>query len=312
MKRKPQNTAFKRLWRNKIGRISALMTAFFLLLALGMESYSVYCSLANQVPVYAVEHAERNASPSPRHWCGTDYMGRDVLWRAAAGTTTAVKVGVIGAFIAVAIGTLLGMVAGYCGGWVDDMVVWLYSVFAAMPTLLFILAFALLVNRGFLSPEVTARINAVAAAFNADPGTLAVYLAIGLTGWVGLCIVVRAETMKLRERGFVLAARVAGVGTFAIIRRHILPNVMHLVIIYFTLRFAYAIMTEVIVSFLGVGVQSAPSWGVMIADAQERSWRGMWEMGTATVFMFLLVLGLQLLGDTLRDVLDPRHQEKAS
>ena len=143
----------------------------------------------------------------------------------------------------------------------------------------------------------------------AEPGMLAVYLAIGITGWVTLCRVVRAETMRLKTMPFVSAARVAGVGSAVIIRRHILPNVFHLVIIYFTLSFAGAIMLEVIVSYLGFGVQSAPSWGVMISDGQERLWRGIWwEIAAATGFMFVLVLALNVLGDSLRDALDRRQR----
>ncbi len=139
---------------------------------------------------------------------------------------------------------------------------------------------------------------------------LALYLGIGITGWVTLCRVVRAETMKLREAAYVQAAKVAGCGNFRIIFKHIIPNLFHLVIIYFTLRFAYAVMTEVIVSYLGLGVQLAPSWGVMIADGQTRLWRGIWwEVATATAFMFFLVLALHLLGDALRDRLDPRLRQ---
>ena len=140
---------------------------------------------------------------------------------------------------------------------------------------------------------------------------LAVYLGIGLTGWVSLCRVVRAETMRLRERQYVLAAKALGQTDFRILFRHILPNLMHVVIVYFTMRFAFAIMTEVIVSYLGLGVQFEPSWGVMIADGQERLWRGIWwEVGGATLFMFLLVLALNILGDALRDALDPRLSEE--
>ena len=178
-----------------------------------------------------------------------------------------------------------------------------------MPTLLFILAFALLVSRNFLSPGMMHAAELLGSVLRAEPGMLAVYLAIGITGWVTLCRVVRAETMRLKTMPFVSAARVAGVGSAVIIRRHILPNVFHLVIIYFTLSFAGAIMLEVIVSYLGFGVQSAPSWGVMISDGQERLWRGIWwEIAAATGFMFVLVLALNVLGDSLRDALDPRQR----
>ena len=199
------------------------------------------------------------------------------------------------------------MLAGYYGGKTDDFAVWIYSTFASMPSLLFILAFALLVSKGFLSPTLERGFALLAKGLRTEPGMLAVYLGIGLTGWVSLCRVVRAEAMKLRDRQYVLAARAMGLSDFRILTRHILPNLAHLIIVYFTMRFAFAVMTEVIVSYLGLGVQFEPSWGVMIADGQERLWRGIWwEVGGATAFMFVLVLALNLLGDALRDVLDPR------
>ena len=211
--------------------------------------------------------------------------------------------------IACILGVALGALAGYFGGTIDDIINFLYSVFAAMPTLLFILSFALLVSKGFLAGDLTGVVNFMRDNLNTDPGMLAVYLAIGLTGWVTLCRVVRAETLKLREAGYIQAAKVAGVPAWKIIVRHIIPNVGHLIIIYFTLRFAYAIMTEVIVSYLGLGVQTAPSWGIMISDGQERLWRGIWwEVGAATIFMFFLVLALHTLGDKLRDIFDPRSE----
>ena len=303
---------WKLIRQDRLTLAALLVVLFYLLLAVAAEGYAIYCSNNGITPVYARDCMEQRYSPpGPQHWLGTDYLGRDVLLRAAAGSATAVKVGVVAVLLSASIGVLLGAIAGYYGGRLDDWIVWLYSTFAAMPTLLFILAFALLVSKGFLSPELAVVFNAIGKAFHAEPGMLAIYLAIGLTGWVTLCRVVRAETMKLKSMPYIAAARVAGQNSFRIIFRHILPNLFHLVIIYFTLRFAYAIMTEVIVSYLGLGIQSAPSWGVMISDGQDRLWRGIWwEVTAATGFMFLLVLALNILGDGLRDALDPRLQRR--
>jgi peptide/nickel transport system permease protein len=114
--------------------------------------------------------------------------------------------------------------------------------------------------------------------------------------------------LKLKNSGFVSAAKVAGVGHTLILLRHILPNLFHLVIIYFTTLFAGAVMLEVIVSYLGLGVQSAPSWGIMISDGQSRLWSGVWwEIASASGALLILVLALNILGDSLRDALDPRH-----
>jgi len=304
------SSAWSRLRRRKLAMVSLGVVLLYILAAAGTEIYSAWCEAHDAVPIYQAAHdAARYLPPSPRHWLGTDYQGRDVLLRAVAGSATAVKVGLIASLIAAVIGVTLGAIAGFYGGKFDDLVVWLYSTFASMPTLLFILAFALLMSRNFLSPGLMRIAEDIGAVFRVEPGMLAVYLAIGLTGWVTLCRVVRAETMRIKGMPFVSAARVAGVGSTTIIRRHILPNVFHLVIIYFTLSFAGAIMLEVIVSYLGFGVQGAPSWGVMISDGQQRLWRGVWwEIAAATGFMFVLVLALNLLGDELRDALDPRQR----
>ncbi|MFA7231845.1 MAG: ABC transporter permease [Victivallaceae bacterium] len=299
---------FRGLFKDKSTLIPLSVVLIYFFTAIGIEVYSVYCSSRQLTPAYNTGiMSERFQPPSQKHWMGTDYMGRDVFLRAVAGTSTAVKVGVIASIISAVIGVALGALAGYFGGKLDDIVVWIYSTFASVPTLLFILAFALLVSKGFLCQPIAKALTFGAAMLNSDVGMMAVYLAIGITGWVTLCRVVRAETLKLRESGYVQAAKVAGQHSFIIIFKHIIPNLFHLVIIYFTIRFAYAIMTEVIVSYLGLGVQMAPSWGVMIADGQERLWRGIWwEVAAATGFMFFLVLSLHVLGDRLRDLLDPR------
>ena len=301
----------RKLCAKKFALASLVVCLLYLGAAIFAELYSVYCEATGTEPVYQVQnHSERFQPPSWKHPLGTDYLGRDVLIRAIFAAKTAVKVGIIASIISAAVGVFLGICAGYFGGWIDDIVEWLYSTFASMPSLLFILAFALLVSKGFLFGPLETAFSAAARILRTEPGMLAVYLGIGLTGWVSLCRVVRAEAMRLRERQYVLAAKALGQTSSRILFRHILPNLMHVVIVYFTMRFAFAIMTEVIVSYLGLGVQFEPSWGVMIADGQERLWRGIWwEVGGATLFMFILVLALNILGDALRDTLDPRFSE---
>ena len=297
-----------RLLRRKSACCALVLCLLYLGMAIFAEGYGIYCSSKQIEPVYQKRNLnERFEPPSSKHWLGTDYLGRDVFLRAVFAAKTAVKVGVIASLISALVGVTLGMLAGYYGGRTDDVAVWIYSTFASMPSLLFILAFALLVSKGFLYPPLERFFALLAKGLRTEPGMLAVYLGIGLTGWVSLCRVVRAETMKLRDRQYIMAAKAMGLSDFRILTRHILPNLAHLIIVYFTMRFAFAVMTEVIVSYLGLGVQFEPSWGVMIADGQERLWRGIWwEVGGATVFMFILVLALNLLGDALRDVLDPR------
>ncbi len=254
--------------------------------ASGTWAYTLLCHWTGQESIAERARMEdRYLPPSTRHWLGTDYRGRDVFWRSVFATRTAFQVGFLAGAVSIAVGVSLGALGGYFGGVVDAAVVWVYSTFAAMPSLLFILSFSLILGRG----------------------TTAVYLGIGLTSWVGLCRVIRAEFIRLRSAPYVEAARAQGIGHSRIILRHILPNAVHLVIVFFTIRFAAAIMTEVIVSFLGLGVQLEPSWGVMIAEAKERLWQGVWwELAGATTAMFCLVLAVNILGDALRDVLDPR------
>lgn len=223
------------------------------------------------------------------HPLGTDNLGRDVLARTIQGARIAFLVGVVTSMIAIPIGVLLGCLAGYFGKWVDDGVVWLYSTVASMPGLLFVLAISMVVGKGLTG----------------------VYLGIGLTTWVGLCRLVRGEVMKHRERAYVLAARSLGYGSGRIIFRHILPNVFHIIIITFSLRFPAAIGTEVLMSFLGIGVQGEPSWGVMVSNARLRLWQGVWwEMTAVTVAILAVVLAFNLVGDALRDALDPRLKSR--
>ena len=298
----------KRFFSNKSAVISLLIILMYVFTAIGFELASAVSENSGKVPAH-METSERvYAPPSKSHWFGTDYQGRDVLLRAAAASSTALKVGIVSGVIAAVIGVAIGTAAGFFGGKTDDIAVWIYSTFASMPSLLFILAFAMLVSRGYLSPALLGAVKAAAAFLRIEPGTFAVYCAIGLTGWVTLCRTVRAETMKLKKMPYVEAAMVTGVRPLTIIRRHIVPNVFHLVIIYFTLTFAGAVMLEVIVSYLGFGVQNAPSWGVMISDGQEQLWRGIWwELAAATGFLFILVLALNILGDALRDSFDPKN-----
>ena len=304
----PGRSTFRILIARKSALASLLIAVLYLGLAVFAECYSAWCSYSGTEPFYQIRNeAIRNQPPSLHHIMGTDYLGRDVFLRAVIATKTAVKVGIIASLIATLCGVTLGILSGYFGGTTDDIVVWIYSTFAAMPSLLFILAFALLVSKGFISGPLKTGFETVAHALRTEPGMLAVYLGIGLTGWVGLCRVVRGETMRIRSMQYMQAAKTLGVPTTAVLFRYILPNLMHVVIIYFTMQFAMAIMTEVIVSYLGLGVQFEPSWGTMIADGQEHLWRGIWwEAGAATLFLFLLVLSLNILGDSLRDALDPR------
>lgn len=236
-------------------------------------------------PVYnVVNTAHRYEPPSAAHWMGTDNLGRDVALRLVQGTRIAFHVGIVTSLIAIPLGVILGLLGGYFGGKVDSLVVWLCATVASMPGLLFVLAISLVVGQGLLG----------------------IYLGIGLTTWVGTCRTIRAEVMKHRERAYVQAARTLGYSHLRIMFRHILPNVAHIILIQFSIRFPSAVSTEVFISFLGIGVQGEPSWGVMINNARLRLWQGVWwEMTFTTAAIFVLVLVFNRLADDLRDRLDP-------
>ena len=221
---------------------------------------------------------------------GTDNLGRSVAERLVQGTRIAFHVGVMTSLIAIPLGVLLGLLGGYFRGWVDSFVVWLSATVASMPGLLFILAISLVVGQGLLG----------------------IYLGIGLTTWVGVSRTIRAEVMKQSSRAYVQAARTLGYSHARIMFRHILPNVAHIILIHFSIRFPSAISTEVFISFLGIGVQGEPSWGVMIDNARRRLCQGVWwEMTFTTIAIFVLVLVFNHLADYLRDRLDPALRNEA-
>lgn len=281
---------WRQLWRGRLSRACLMIVGLYTLMAFYGELVYQIHHYRDTVPAYQLQDLEHRFEPPGRaHWLGTDALGRDVLGRLLQGARIAFRVGIITSMIAIPIGVLLGALAGYFGGKVDDIIVWLYSTFAAIPGLLFILAIAMIAGKGLLG----------------------VYLGIGLTMWVSVCRLIRAEVMKQRTLPYVMAGRVLGFSHARILFRHVLPNVSHIIIVAFTLRFPASISTEVFMSFLGLGVQGEPSWGIMINNARLRLWQGVWwEMTSVTVAVLLLVLAFNLLGDALRDALDPRTRDR--
>ncbi|TAN35738.1 MAG: ABC transporter permease [Verrucomicrobia bacterium] len=285
--------AWRQLRNSRLAVLCLWIIGVYAALALyGEGQYLFYHWQDRQAP-YNETHLDLQYQPpgTAHHPLGTDGLGRDVGARLIQGVRIAFQVGIVTSLIAIPIGVVLGCLAGYFGGRTDDVIVWLYSTFASIPGLLFILAIAMVVGKGLLG----------------------IYLGIGLTTWVNLCRLIRGEVIKHKSRPYVLAARALGLSHGRIIFRHILPNVFHIVIVTFTLRFSFAIGTEVFMSFLGIGVQGEPSWGVMISNARLRLWYGVWwEMTFTTLAIFVIVLAFNLLGDALRDALDPRLRTRES
>lgn len=276
------NETLCRVFRKPLAWFSSLIILFYFLIALicllgGFSSYNQ----SQPDLIYA--------APSSLHWFGTDIFGRDVLARAAHASLTSITVGIIGTAIALLIGSLLGGMAGYFGGRVDEVIVWFYTTVDTIPYILLV----------------------VALSFVMGPSLKTLCLATGLTFWIGHCRVMRGEFLKHRERDYILAASALGASHLRCLM-HILPNVSHLILINFSLSFVSIVKSEVILSYLGLGIEAGvPSWGVMINDARLELARGVWwNLAAASLFMFFLVLSFNLFADTLRVALDPRLKTK--
>ncbi len=229
--------------------------------------------------------------PSATHWMGTDIQGRDVWARLIYGARISLAVGLLSQGIALALGLLLGLIAGYYGKWVDEVVMRLADITLAFPTLLLLIAL-------------------VAAL---QPSVPVVFLTIGLVGWAGMARLVRGQVLVVRELEYVQAQRALGARDHRIIALHVLPAVIAPVVIACTLGVAGAIMAEASLSFLGLGVQPpTPSWGAMIADGRDLSQlrNSPWTSLFPGLAIGLTVLGFNLLGDALRDALDPRAKRE--
>ena len=276
--------AARRIRKNRIAMISFWTIVAYLTLA---ALCAVGLAFAN---VNVTNDALAYQPPSAEHWFGTDIFGRDVLSRAAHGTVTSLVVGFFGSALAVLIGTFLGAIAGYFGGKTDELIVWFYTTVDTIPYILLVVAFSFVVG----------------------PGLSTLCLAIGLTSWIGHARVIRSEFMKHRDREYVQGAAALGASHWRRIFTHILPNTFHLVLINFSLGFVSAVKSEVILSYLGMGVRpGTPSWGMMISDAKLELFRGVWWSGAAaTIFMFFLVLAFTLFNDALRDALDPKLKSR--
>lgn len=220
-----------------------------------------------------------------KHLLGTDVLGHDVVLVTLKGAKVAILIGGLTSLITIPLALFFGMTAGYFGGWVDDLVFLVVSILASMPGILLLIVLIMVLGRS----------------------TLSVCVALGVTSWVGFCRLSRGETMKLRELDYVAAARALGTGHRKILMRHILPNLMHLVVITFVLLFSGLVLAEATLAWLGIGVDG--SWGQMIAAAKDELSREpmvWWNIAPAGAALFVLLLAVNLVGDALRDVLDPR------
>ncbi|MCL5103922.1 MAG: ABC transporter permease [Armatimonadetes bacterium] len=223
-----------------------------------------------------------------KHLLGTDGVGEDVLYLTLKGCRTAILLGGLTSLIVTPLALLFGMMAGYFGKRVDDAIQYLYTVLDSIPGILLLIAMMMVLGRGLLQ----------------------MCIALGVTSWVGLCRLSRGETLKHRDREYVRAARALGASHGRILVRHILPNLMPIVIISVTLGISSLILSEAILSYLQLGVQAGVgSWGNMIDSARLELAREpviWWNLISASSALFILVLAFNILGDALRDAIDPR------
>lgn len=240
------------------------------------------------------------------HLLGTDKVGNDVLYLSIKSIRTGLVIGTLTTLIMLPFAILLGIMAGHFRGWVDDVIQYIYTTLNSIPGVLLIAAAILsvdlyIVNNPDLFETVVER---------ADLRLLFLCMILGITSWTGLCRLLRGETLKLREMGYIQAATAFGASNVKIISRHILPNVMHIVLIAIVLDFSSLVLAEAVLSYVGVGVDpSMISWGNMINSARLEMAREpvvWWSLLTAFWFMFILVLAANLFSDAVRDAFDPR------
>ncbi len=240
------------------------------------------------------------------HILGTDKVGQDVLYQALKSIRTGLAIGTLTTLVMLPFAVLLGLMAGYFRGWVDDVIQYVYTTLNSIPGVLLIAA-VILMAQVYMANHAD---SFQTLADRADLRLLFLCVILGITSWTGLCRLLRGETLKLREVEHIQAAQALGVGHFAIILRHILPNVMHIVLISVVLDFSALVLAEAVLAYVNIGVDpTTNSWGNMINGARLEMAREpivWWSLTAAFVFMFTLVLAANLFSDAVRDAFDPR------
>jgi peptide/nickel transport system permease protein len=233
--------------------------------------------------------ANKLLPPSSEYIFGTDHLGRDLFARVMFGGQSSLAMGLIVVASAFGMGALLGLIAGYSGGWPDEIIMRIIDVLLAFPGILLNIAIAALVPR-------------------AGMGVL--IFALAVNGWVGYARVTRAQVLRVREMEYVLAARALGVGSWQIMRRHILPNILSPILVQATFGAAGVVLVEAGLSFLGLGPPIPYTWGALLSQGTTYYWRARHLLVVPGVAIGLLVLGCNLLGDGLRDYMDPKSGAK--
>lgn len=285
---------WQRLTRNRLAMLGLLVVVALVAVALLAPLIAPHDPIA----ISSKDMAKLSKlPPSPKHPMGTDVLGRDVFSRLVYGSRVSLEVGILAVGLELAIGLLLGAVAAYRGGIVDSVVMRLADVFFAFPYVL-----------GAIALITVARADPFLSRLLA--GERAVFVAIGILGWPFIARVFRSSILTIKENEYIEAARASGAGDVRIMVRHILPNAVQPIIVYGTMSIGGAIITEAALSFLGIGVQPpTPAWGYMLAESRGHIFTAPWLMFYPGLAILVTVLAFVLLGDGLRDALDPRLRE---
>ncbi len=290
----PGQLVWRRFRKHNMAVLGGIGVVLLLLFVIG-GSIVVPETMANTADL-----TKRLAAPSAQHWFGTDSVGRDVFFRIIYGGQISLFIGFLAVTLAVTLGTLIGGLAAYYGGWVDALLMRFTEAMLAIPSLFLLIVLAKFIGRN------VGQVNILGRTFSGSIGI--VILVIGITSWMYLARIVRANVLSLKELDYISASKALGASNRRIFFSHLVPNTLGPIIVSATLGLASAILTEAYVSFLGLGVQQPTStWGNMMQQAQSFLIRGAWWMWVfPSLFIVLIILCINLMGDGLRDAFDPR------
>lgn len=291
---------WKRFKRNKLALGGGVVVLVLFLIA----------ALSPFLSPYDPNEIDRNQileAPNAKHLFGTDDLGRDILSRMIFGSKISLSVGFVAVGIATLIGIIIGALAGYYGGWIDRVVMRFIDIMLSIPSFFLILAVIAFIDPNLWYDVLPRWVSKVLEMIFMDPNILNIMIVIGLTSWMGVARLVRAEFLSLKEREFVLAARALGASNIRIIFSHIMINSMAPVFVSAVLGVAAAILVESALSFLGLGVQPpTPSWGNILALGKDNIEIAWWLSVFPGLAILITVLGYNLVGEGLRDAIDPR------
>lgn len=271
---------WQQLRRDKAGLAGLFIVIVFFMLAMG-----VWTGLLGQD--WSAATGGRWASPDAKYWFGTNILGQDIFQRSIYSVQTAFEIGIVVSVLSTVVGAFLGAIAGwYSNSWIDSAVLWLTGVLDSIPFYLFV----------------------AAVAYALQGNGWAMHIAMIATFWTTTGRLVRAEVLKLKSREFVLSAQAIGLPDLQILSRHLLPNTSHILLVQTSIAFVAAIKTEVILSFLGIGVHNGVSWGLMLAESTQEVLAGHFNnFLAASGMLFVLLMGFNLLTDALQDAFDPNQ-----